>query len=69
MIGSVSTKFGADAYVFGFGAMSASFVFFFSLGYASRLLAPIFQKAVAWKILEIVVGIIMLLLAAKLIFA
>lgn len=44
LIGSVSTKFGADAYVFGFGAMSASFVFFFSFGCALRLLVLIFQK-------------------------
>lgn len=63
LLGAVSTKFGEHASLFGVGAMSASFVFFFSLGYGARLLAPLFQKAMAWKILEFFIGIVMLSLA------
>ncbi|MBE3021602.1 LysE/ArgO family amino acid transporter [Campylobacter sp. 7477a] len=69
LIGSVSTKFGTNANIFGAGAVSASFVFFFSLGYGARLLAPFFEKAVAWKILEFIVGVIMLALAFMLVFS
>jgi len=63
LLGSVSTKFGSLAPLFGLGAMSASFVFFFSLGYGARILTPIFQKPISWKILEVLIGIVMLSLA------
>ena len=63
LLGSVSTKFGELAPLFGLGAMTSSFVFFFSLGYGARILAPLFQKAIAWKILEVLIGIVMLALA------
>lgn len=63
LLGSVSTKFGDLAPLFGFGAMTSSFVFFFSLGYGARILTPIFDKAIAWKILEVLIGVVMLSLA------
>jgi L-lysine exporter family protein LysE/ArgO len=63
LLGSVSTKFGSLAPLFGLGAMSASFLFFFSLGYGARILTPIFTKAISWKILEVLIGIVMLSLA------
>lgn len=63
LLGAVSTKFGESSTLFGLGAMSASFVFFFSLGYGARLLAPLFQQAIAWKVLECLIGIVMLSLA------
>ncbi|OHE11012.1 MAG: amino acid transporter [Sulfurimonas sp. RIFOXYB2_FULL_37_5] len=63
LLGSVSTKFGELAPLFGLGAMTSSFVFFFSLGYGARILTPIFDKAIAWKILEVLIGVVMLSLA------
>ena len=66
LLGAVSTKFEEHALFFGLGAMSASFVFFFSLGYGARVLAPLFDKAIAWKILEIIIGCVMLLLSLML---
>ncbi|NBR11955.1 MAG: amino acid transporter, partial [Alphaproteobacteria bacterium] len=36
-----------------------SLLFFSSLGYGARFLAPIFTKPRAWVILEIVIGITM----------
>ena len=63
LLGSVSTKFGELSALFGFGAMTSSFIFFFSLGYGARILAPLFQKAIAWKILEVIIGCVMLSLA------
>jgi L-lysine exporter family protein LysE/ArgO len=68
LIGSVSTKFGDDADIFALGAMSASFVFFFSLGYGARVLAPIFAKPIAWKILEFAIGTVMIALACMLMY-
>ncbi|MBR8462736.1 amino acid transporter [Campylobacter sp. faydin G-24] len=66
LLGSVSTKFGELSLIFGFGAMCASFTFFFSLGYGARLLAPLFSKTISWKVLEIIVGFVMVALAISL---
>lgn len=68
LIGSISTQFHSQATSFAFGAMLASFVFFFSLGYGARLLRPLFAKVLAWQILEIFVGLVMWLIAAHLLF-
>lgn len=68
LIGAISTDFPApERYVFGAGAVVASFVFFFSLGYGARLLAPIMSSARAWRGLDIIIGIVMWALALKLI--
>lgn len=65
LLGSVSTQY-ADAVWFGAGAAVASFVFFFGLGYGARLLIPFFQKPQSWKVLDFLIGIIMLSIAAAL---
>ncbi len=68
LIGAVSTQFpwGAQKWAFGIGAVLSSFVFFFSLGYGARLLAPIMQSAKAWRILDLGIGVLMCLIAVKL---
>ncbi len=67
LLGSVSTQFAGQTLAFGFGAASASFVFFFSLGYGARLLRPLFARPITWKLLEALIGLTMWSLAAKLI--
>jgi L-lysine exporter family protein LysE/ArgO len=49
--------------------VTASFVFFFSLAYGARLLAPLMQSAKAWRILDVIIGVVMLALAFKLLFS
>nr|WP_289056626.1 LysE family transporter [uncultured Psychrobacter sp.] len=62
LVGMVST--GANSkVVFAAGAVSASFFFFFALGYGAQLLRPLFAKPKAWNILDALVGILMLYLA------
>ena len=62
LVGMVST--GADSkLLFALGAVSASFCFFFALGYGAQLLKPLFVKPKAWNILDALVGILMLYLA------
>lgn len=65
LMGMVSAQAENKLY-FGMGAITASFVFFFSLGYGARMLSPIFAKPKAWQILDFIVGLIMLALAIKL---
>ncbi len=66
LVGSISAQFGADSLKFGFGAMTASWLFFFIFGYGARLLLPFFQKAVSWKILDFIVGCVMWTIAFSL---
>ncbi len=68
LLGGLSAAFeGTGRYVFGTGAIVASVCWFFGLGYGARFLAPLFEKPKAWQILDIVIGIVMLLIAAKLV--
>ncbi|MCJ8518285.1 LysE/ArgO family amino acid transporter [Pseudorhizobium tarimense] len=54
---------------FAVGAATASFTWFAILGYGARLLQPVFTRPVAWRILDAVVGIVMLSLAASLVLS
>lgn len=66
LLGSISTQYSAQG-LFALGAMSASLVFFFSLGYGARMLAPVFSRPQAWKVLEFVVGVMMTTIAITLV--
>jgi L-lysine exporter family protein LysE/ArgO len=68
LLGAISTQYPDEQYQFALGAVLASFVFFFSLGYGARFLAPIFNKPKAWRVLEFVIGCIMWLIAISLVF-
>jgi L-lysine exporter family protein LysE/ArgO len=54
--------------IFAIGAVSASMVWFYGLGYGARLLTPLFRKQISWKILDTLIGFIMWAIAASLIF-
>ncbi|QFU07978.1 Arginine exporter protein ArgO [Rhodobacteraceae bacterium THAF1] len=66
LLGSVSSQ-AESALRFGIGAVTASFVFFFALGYGARLLSPVFAQPRAWRVLDVVVGLTMWALALKLV--
>jgi L-lysine exporter family protein LysE/ArgO len=66
LLGSISTQYEGQQLAFGVGAVIASFVFFFSLGFGARLLIPVFKNPNAWKVLEAIIGLVMLLLAINL---
>ncbi|TRD20770.1 LysE/ArgO family amino acid transporter [Palleronia caenipelagi] len=66
LLGSVSTTYDPP-WLFGLGAVCASFTFFFSLGYGARLLAPLFARPSAWRILDGLVALTMFAIAASLI--
>jgi L-lysine exporter family protein LysE/ArgO len=65
LIGSISAQYDSRL-LFGMGAVLASFVFFFALGYGARLLAPIFATARAWRILDGIIALTMWAIAMKL---
>ena len=64
LIGAVSLQFnGMSKLAYGAGAITASFVFFFMLGYGASLLAPTMQRPSAWRILDILIALVMFVLA------
>lgn len=66
LLGTVSTRFPGSETAFALGAVSASFIFFFSLGHGASLLRPFFAKPRAWRILDAGVGLVMWAIAVKL---
>ena len=69
LLGSISAGYGAARIWFGAGAASASLLFFFALAYGARLLRPLFARPAAWRVLDVLIGITMLALAAKVAFS
>ena len=66
LLGAVSAQFPGEQTAFTLGAVLASFVFFFSLGYGARILSPVFQRPLSWKIFDFLIGIIMWTIALSL---
>jgi L-lysine exporter family protein LysE/ArgO len=53
LVGSIANTHGRTGrWSFGAGSVLASFVWFTALGYGARLLAPVFARPVAWRILD-----------------
>lgn len=60
LVGSLSAQFeGRSRLAFGIGACAASFVWFFGLGYGARLLQPVFARPAAWRVLDVLIGLVM----------
>ena len=59
LIGAISTNFSETKLYFAYGAILASWLFFFGLGYGARLLQPIFKNYRAWKVLDTLIGVVM----------
>ncbi|SOC45923.1 L-lysine exporter family protein LysE/ArgO [Rhizobium subbaraonis] len=66
LLGTISTGFPGLEASFAAGAVTASFLFFFSLGYGATKLRPIFANPAAWRVLEGLVAVTMWLIAFKL---
>ncbi len=65
LLGSISAQY-PDRLSFGIGAVTASFTFFFGLGYGARLLSPLFAKPLSWQVLDAIIALTMWAIAAKL---
>lgn len=60
LLGGLSARFeGWNRAAYGAGAALASFIWFFGLGYGARLLQPIFAKPTAWRVLDVLIGLVM----------
>lgn len=67
LLGSLANQHGPhDRWVFAGGAILGSVLWFTGLGFGARLLANILDKPSTWRVVDIVVGCVMLALAVKL---
>ena len=70
LIGTMAMRFVPyERMLFAAGAALASFVFFFSLAYGARLLAPRMKNQMTWKILDLMIAVIMFSLAFGMLIA
>jgi L-lysine exporter family protein LysE/ArgO len=68
LLGGISSAYvGSEKIWFGFGAVSASFIWFFGLAWGARWLMPVFKNPMAWRVLDGLIGVIMWSIAAGLI--
>lgn len=64
LIGTIGSKYtGNNQNFFALGALTSSFVWFFSLAYGSRILIPLFKKPITWKFLDLLTSFIMFFVA------
>jgi len=67
LIGSISQQFsGYNKISYALGACLASFIFFFSLSYGAKFLAPLMQRPHSWRVLDSIIALIMFTIAFKL---
>lgn len=69
LVGSVANQFADNRWIFGFGAMTASLIWFFGLGLGARAASGLMSKPVFWKILDSIIAVVMFSVAAFLAFA
>lgn len=68
LLGSIANQQdGVDRWWWALGAATASFAWFFLLGYGARLLKPLFARPAAWRVLDALIALIMVGLGAGLI--
>lgn len=67
LLGSVASAQGDARWVFAAGAMTASVVWFFALAYGARFLGRWLATPRAWRVLDGVIAIVMILLAVSLV--
>jgi L-lysine exporter family protein LysE/ArgO len=68
LVGGISSRYiGQEKTAFAAGAMAASFIWFFGLGYGARLLQPVFAKPRAWQVLDLIIAAVMAMIAISLV--
>ncbi len=67
LLGSIASTHGEHRWWFGAGAGIASIAWFALLGFGARLLAPVFARPLAWRILDALIALVMLAIAVSLV--
>jgi len=65
-VGGIANQFGEQKWFFALGAMTSSFIWFFSLGFGAKRASVLVSKPAFWKILDIFIAAVMYSLAITL---
>jgi L-lysine exporter family protein LysE/ArgO len=68
LLGSISNQFGNDKWFFVLGATIASFIWFSAIGFGAKSASRFMSRPIFWKILDSIIAVIMLSIAAFLAF-
>jgi L-lysine exporter family protein LysE/ArgO len=63
IVGSLANSHGDARWFFGLGIAAGSVLWFTTLGFGARALAPVFARPLAWRILDGAIALVMLTLA------
>lgn len=63
IVGSLANSHGDARWFFGAGMGAGSVLWFAALGFGARMLAPVFARPLAWRILDGAIAVVMLTLA------
>jgi L-lysine exporter family protein LysE/ArgO len=66
MLGTLANSYEAGRWVFAGGALAGSAIWFLTLGLGARALAPVLDTPKTWRIVDLVVGAVMVFIAATL---
>jgi len=69
LLGSVANTHEGGRWAFGAGAIIGSVVWFTVLGYGARLLAGVFARPLAWRLLDGAIAVVMVTLGLRLVLA
>lgn len=70
LLGSIASQYGSyEQIYFAIGAISASFIWFFTITYGSRFLAPLLSRKHSWRVIDCLIAFIMWGIAMSLVVA
>lgn len=67
MLGNLANQYGEQRWLFAGGACIASLVWFAGLGFGARALAQPLASPRVWRVIDIVIGLVMIAIAIKLV--
>lgn len=59
LLGSIANQFGDARWVFAAGAVSASIIWFFTIGFGARAAARFMAKPIFWRVLDLLIAAVM----------
>jgi L-lysine exporter family protein LysE/ArgO len=68
LLGSISNQFADDRWIFGFGAMTASLVWFSAIGFGAHAASRFMSKPIFWRVLDSLIAVVMFSIAFYLAF-
>ena len=60
LLGSIGNQYGHSRWLFAAGACAGSVIWFVGLGYGARAMAPLMSRPATWRVLDLVIGVVML---------